>query len=176
MYTTSLVSIIGRFLGLSLLGVICLSFSGVILGLLFPFAIGYGAYALYRYYARGERPQIRQQIVEPARHVAGAAYHGSRKVTGGLFGLIGKAIRGVAWLVGSIIGGGWTLATETLGAAILGAALGVMIGMPTNSDRYLVFVGAGGGALLGLFNGIGSLRARHRMAELRKLELAVARA
>jgi hypothetical protein len=176
MNPTSLGHIIGRFLGLSLLGVVCLSFSGVILALLFPFAIGYGAYSLYRYYARGEKPQLRQQLVEPARHVGGAAYHGCRKVTAGLAGLVGKLFRGVGWLVGTVIGGGWTLATETLGAAILGAALGVMIGMPTQTDRYLVFVGAGGGALLGLVNGISSIRSRQRMAQLRKLEFAVARA
>src|SRR5262245_15060425 len=117
MQPATLPQIIGRFLGLSLLGLICLSFSGVILGLLVPFDIGYGTYAMYRYYARGEKPQLREQIVEPAKQVAGAAYNGSHKVTSGLFGLIGKAFRGVAWLAGSLIGGSWTLATETIGAA-----------------------------------------------------------
>ena len=172
----SVPALIGRFLGLSLLGVVCLSFSGVVLGLFVPFAIGYGVYAAYRYYRSGEKPQIQQHIVQPAKQIAGAAYQGSKKVTGGLFGLLGKGVKGVFWLVTSIIGGGWTLASEVAVGAVLGAALGVVIGMPTNTDKYLVFAGAGGGALLGLANGFGSIRSRHRMAQLRKLELAVARA
>ena len=94
----------------------------------------------------------------------------------GLLGFVGSIFKGAAWLVGTVIGGGWTLATEVLAGTILGAALGVMIGMPTHTDRYLVFVGAGGGALLGLANGFGSIRSRQRMARLRKMELAVARA
>lgn len=168
--------LIGRFLGLSLLGLVCLSFSGVLLGLFVPFVIGYGVYSVYRYYRSGEKPQVRQHIVEPAKKVAGVAYQGSKKVTGGLVGLIGGLFRGITWTLGTVIGGGWTLATEILVGTILGAALGVMIGMPTNTDKYLVFAGAGGGALLGLVNGFSSLRSRHRIAQLRKMELAVARA
>jgi len=176
MHPCSVGFIIGRFLGLSLLGVVVLSFSGVILGLLVPFLIGYGAFATYRYFARGEKPQVRQQVVDPARKVVGAAYDGGRNIAGGLFGLIGKTIGGMVWIAGAVVSGGWTLATEVLGATVLGAALGVVIGMPTHTDRYLVFVGAGGGALLGMINGVSSIRARRRMAELKRLELAVARA
>jgi hypothetical protein len=176
MHPASLGHIIGRFLGLSLLGVIALSMSGVVLGLLLPFLVGYGVYSVYRYYSRGEKPQIRQQIVEPAKRVAGAAYHGGKQVTGGLFGFVGKIIGGIVGLAATIVSGGWTLATEVFAATVLGAALGVVIGMPTHTDRYLVFVGAGGGALLGLFSAIGNMRSRQRMANLKKLELAVARA
>ncbi|HQR44078.1 MAG TPA: hypothetical protein PLX97_15390, partial [Gemmatales bacterium] len=164
-----------RFVGLSLLGVVCLSASGVVMGLALPFLVGYGVYAAWRYYRSGEKPQVQAHIVEPAKQVAQAAYQGSRKVSGGLFSFIGKAIGGVFWLAGSIIGGGWTLASEVIAGTILGAALGVMIGMPTNTDRYLVFVGAGGGALLGLANAFGSFRSKQRMAQLKRLELAVAR-
>lgn len=168
--------LIGRFLGLSLLGLVCLSFSGVFIGLGVPFLIGYGVYAAYRYYRSGEKPQVKEQIVEPAKKIAGVAYQGSKKVTGGLLGLVGGLVRNVVWLTGTIIGGGWTLATEVIAGTIIGAALGVMIGIPTHTDKYLVFAGAGGGALLGLANGIGSIRSRQRMAQLRKMELAVARA
>lgn len=172
----SVPALIGRFLGLSLLGLVCLSFSGVVLGLFIPFAIGYGVYAAWRYYRTGEKPQLQQNIVQPAKQVAGAAYQGSCKVTGGLFCFLGNAMKGVIWLVTTIIGGGWTLASEVIAGAVLGAALGVVIGMPTQTDKYLVFAGAGGGALLGLANAFGNIRSRHRMAQLRKLELAVARA
>lgn len=168
--------IIGRFFGLSLLGLVCISFSGVFLGLALPFLVGYGVFAVFRYFRSGEKPQLKQQLVEPAKKVAGAAYVGSRKVTGGILGLVGGALRGTMWLVGTIIGGGWTLASEVTAGAILGAALGVLIGIPTHTDKYLVFAGAGGGALLGLANGFGSIRARNRMAQLRKMELAVAKA
>jgi hypothetical protein len=168
--------IVGRFLGLSLLGVVMLSLSGVIAGLLLPFLIGYGVYVTYRYFARGEAPKVKEQIVEPAKKVAGVAYQGSKQVTGGLFGLLRGITRGFFWLLTTIIGGGWTLASEVLAGCILGAALGVVIGWPTETDRYLVFAGAGGGALLGLFNAIGSIRSKQRMAQLRKLELAVAKA
>jgi hypothetical protein len=171
----SLFVLITRFVGLSLLGVVCLSASGVILGLALPFLVGYGVYTTYRYYRTGEKPQVKAQIVEPAKQVAQAAYQGSRKVSGGLFSLLGRAIGGVFWLAGSIVGGGWTVATEVIAGTILGAALGVVIGMPTHTDKYLVFVGAGGGALLGLANAIGSFRTQHRMAQLKKLEVAVAR-
>lgn len=172
----SVPALIGRFLGLSLLGVVCLSFSGVLIGLFVPFIIGYGVYSAYRYYRSGEKPQVQQQIVEPAKKVVNVAYQGSRKVTGGLLGFVGSIFKGAGWLVGTLIGGGWTLASEVIVGTILGAALGVMIGMPTQTDRYLVFVGAGGGALLGLANGFGSIRSRQRLAKLRKMELAVARA
>ena len=171
----SLFVLITRFVGLSLLGVVCLSASGVVLGLALPFLVGYGVYASYRYYRTGEKPQVNAQIVEPAKQVAQAAYQGSRKVSGGLFHLLGKAVGGVFWLAGSLVGGGWTVATEVIAGTILGAALGVVIGMPTHTDRYLVFVGAGGGALLGLANAFSSFRSQHRMAQLKKLELAVAR-
>ncbi len=172
----SVMMLITRFLGLSLLGFVALSFSGVLLGLFVPFMIGYGVFAGYRYYRSGEKPQVKQHIVEPAKQVVGAAYQGSKKVTGGLIGLVGKLLRGTAWTVATIIGGGWTLATEVLAGTILGAALGVVIGMPTQTDKYLVFAGAAGGALLGLANGFGSIRSRQRMAQLRKMELVVARA
>ncbi len=174
--TSSIGSIIGRFLGLSLLGVVALSFGGVIAGLFFPFLVGYGVYAVYRYFTKGETPKVKEQIIEPAKKVAGVAYHGSKKVSGGLMGLIGGAFRGVFWLITTVIGGGWSLATEVISGTILGAALGVMIGIPTNTDRYLVFAGAGGGALLGLFNAIGNIRSKQRMAQLKKMELAVAKA
>lgn len=174
--TASVPMLIGRFLGLSLLGLVCISFSGVILGLALPFLVGYGVFAVYRYYRSGEKPQVKQQIVEPAKKIAGVAYQGSKKVTGGILGMVGGVLRGVTWLVATVIGGGWTLASEVIAGSILGAALGVMIGIPTQTDRYLVFAGAGGGALLGLANGIGSIRSRQRMAQLRKMELAVARA
>lgn len=172
----SVPQLIARFLGLSLLGFVALSFSGVLLGLFVPFMIGYGVFATYRYYRSGEKPQVKEHIVEPAKQVVGAAYQGSKKVTGGLLSVIGGIFRGTAWMVGTIIAGGWTLATEVLAGSILGAALGVVIGMPTHTDRYLVFAGAAGGALLGLANGFGSIRSRQRMAQLRKMELAVARA
>jgi hypothetical protein len=168
--------IIGRFLGLSLLGVICLSLSGVIAGLLLPFLIGYGVFVTYRYFTRGETPKVKEQIVEPAKMVAGAAYQGSKQVTGGILGLLRGITRGIFWLITTVIGGGWTFGTEILAGSILGAALGVMIGLPTNTDRFLVFAGAGGGALLGLVNAIGSVRSKQRMAQLKKLELAVAKA
>ncbi len=172
----SVYMLIGRFLGLSLLGVVCLSFSGVVLGLFLPFLVGYGVFAAYRYYRSGEKPQVKEQIIEPARKVAAVAYKGSRKVTGGFFGLIGKVLGGIGWLTGSVIGGGFTLASEVIAGTIMGAALGVLIGMPTHTDKYLVFVGAGGGAFLGLLNAFGSFRANRRMAQLKKMELAVARA
>src|SRR5437773_2341533 len=104
--------IIGRFLGLSLLGVVALSLSGVAVGLLVPFLVGYGVYVTYRYFTKGETPKVKEQIVEPAKQVAGAAYQGSQKVAGGLFGLLRATTRGIFWLIGTIIGGGWTLATE----------------------------------------------------------------
>lgn len=172
----SVMMLITRFLGLSLLGFVALSFSGVLLGLFVPFMIGYGVFAGYRYYRSGEKPQVKEQIINPAKQVVGAAYEGSKKVSCGLVCLIGKVLRGTAWTAGTIIGGGWTLATEVLAGTILGAALGVVIGMPTQTDKYLVFAGAAGGALLGLANGFGSIRSRQRMAQLRKMELAVARA
>jgi hypothetical protein len=172
----SVYALIGRFLGLSLLGVVCLSFSGVVVGLFLPFLIGYGVFAAYRYYRSGEKPQVKEHIIEPARKVAEVAYKGSRKVTGGLFGLIGKVFGGLGWLVSSVIGGGLTLASEVIAGTIMGAALGVMIGMPTHTDKYLVFVGAGGGAFLGLLNALGTFSANRRMAKLKKMELAIARA
>src|SRR5215471_20453934 len=138
MNNTSPGFIIGRFLGLSLLGLVCLSLSGVAVGLLLPFLVGYGVYVTYRYFTKGEAPKVREQIVEPAKKVAGAAYQGSQKVTGGLLGFFGMITRSVFWLITTIIGGGWTLATEVLGGTIMGAALGVVIGLPTNTDRYLV--------------------------------------
>lgn len=172
----SVFQLISRFLGLSLLGFVALSFSGVLLGLFVPFMIGYGVFAVYRYYRSGEKPQVKEHIVEPAKQVVGAAYQGSKKVTGGLLSLIGGLLRGIAWTVGTVVGGGWTLATEVLAGTILGAALGVVIGMPTQTDKYLVFAGAAGGALLGLANGFGAIATRRRMAQLRKMELVVARA
>ena len=172
----SVPQLIARFLGLSLLGTVALSFSGVLLGLFIPFMIGYGVFAIYRYYRSGEKPQVKQHIVEPAKQVVGAAYQGSKKVSYGLISFLGSIVRGTAWIVATVIGGGWTLATEVIAGTILGAALGVVIGMPTHTDRYLVFAGAAGGALLGLANGFGSIRSRQRMAQLRKMELAVARA
>lgn len=172
----SVFALIGRFLGLSLLGIVCLSFSGVVLGLFLPFLIGYGVFATYRYYRSGEKPQLQQQILQPAKQVAGAAYQGSRKVGCGLICFVGKVFRGLGWTVATIIGGGWTLASEVIAGTILGAALGVVIGMPTHTDKFLVFVGAGGGALLGLANAFGNFRSKQRMAQLRKMEVAVARA
>ncbi|HMO36039.1 MAG TPA: hypothetical protein PKA06_08350 [Gemmatales bacterium] len=178
----SIFVLIGRFLGLSLLGFVFLSFSGVLLGLFLPFAVGYGVYTLYRYYRTGEAPPLQQQVVEPARQVAtvacksGCGYLGSFfRALGSLFSFTGRMIAGVFSFTATLLGGSFTLLSEVIAGTILGAALGVLIGMPTQTDRYLVFVGAGGGALLGLFNAFGSFRANRRLAQLKKLELAVAR-
>jgi hypothetical protein len=168
-------SFIARFFGLSLLGLVCLSLGGLVAALLLPFLVGYGVYALYRYFAKGQTPQVKEEIVVPVKKVAEVTYQGSHQVAGGLMSVLRVVTRSAAWLISTIIGGGWMMATEILGGAILGAALGVMIGLPTNTDRFLVMAGAGGGALLGMLNGIGTIRSRRRMAQLKKLELAVAR-
>ena len=163
MHTYTVAGLVGRVLGLALLGTVVVSMAGVFATVLALSLVGYAVYAVYRFAFHGEWPRPRANLAVPAQRLAG----GVRKVGGAVVGGLRRGTYAVVSRVSGAVGGLWLLGAETVGGAVLGAALGVLIGLPTGTDRILVGIGAAGGAVVGVWNGLGALRAR-RLAAARQ--------
>ena len=142
--------IIRKTLALSLLGFLFVALSGPIFTVAGFAALGYVIYRGFRFVAFGERPPEGKAVGATVKAIFTKAFALVKWPAMMLWRAIsgaGKLATGSIWLT-------WVVSSEVLTSAILGAALGVLIGVPTGWDRVTVALGGGLGALLGLWNGI----------------------
>lgn len=142
--------IIRKTLALGLLGFLFVALSGPIFTVAGFAAIGYVIYRGFRFVAFGERPPEGKAVGTTVKSIFAKAFEIVKLpavlLWRGVSGA-GKLATGSVWLT-------WVVASEVLTSAILGAALGVLIGLPTGWDRVTVALGGGLGALMGLWNGV----------------------
>lgn len=152
--------VVRRGLALGLLGVLIITLAGpaaVVAGFA---VVGYVGYRAFRFLWFGEKPPEWSKVVAVGQTVFTGLFRvirwPVRKLWGGTVFL--------ARLAGGTLGLAWGVTGETLSGALLGAAAGVAVGWPTNMDHLLVGLGAGGGALTGLWIGIENFRRSRSLA------------
>lgn len=174
--------------GLIILGTIGLTMWSVVAAITMPLLMGYLIYAFFRFFSRGEIPNIPPTVVRPVKGVyhsfKGVVAPAVQRVWGGLgwvIAMITWPIRKLGYLalktVQHALGGGWVMAKEGIGGGILGAALGVVLisTMPTIAkevpESIFVMIGGAGGMALGVMNGLGVYLAQRRAENFRRMKL-----
>jgi hypothetical protein len=152
--------VVRRGIALAILGILLVAFAGpaaVVAGFA---ALGYVAYRGFRFLWFGEKPPEWGRVAE----IGGSVFRGLWTVVSWPAARLWAGVKGIGGFASSAIGGVWSLTGETLGGALLGAALGVAVGWPLGLDHFLVALGAGGGALVGLWIGVENIRRARNLA------------
>lgn len=142
--------LIGRGLSYALIGFLVVTLAGPVLTLAALALLGLIVYRIYRYLVHGDHLFDGQAIGSAAGTIFRNAWQGIRQPALGLWRGLTLAAQ---WSVASVRTT-WMIGRELLAGVIFGAAVGVLIGVPTGWDRITVALGGGVGALLGLWNGL----------------------
>ncbi len=152
--------IVRRGLALALLGFLLITFAGpaaVVAGFA---AVGFASYRGFRFLWFGEKPPEMAKVFGVAKTVFSGLFSVVRWPAQRLW----AAAKGVTGFALGTVGTLLSLGGEGISGAILGAGIGVMIGWPLHMDHLLVGLGAGGGALVGLWVGFENFRRGRQLA------------
>lgn len=146
--------VVCRVLGCALLGFVAISTAGIIIPVVTFAAVGYGIYGLFAYLWSGKWPQGWEKIPAFAKGAARTTWHVLSWPVMKLGQFVSYLVTGVFKISWGTVKLTWTTSTEILADAILGAAFGVLIGLPMGMDKVTVATGAAVGGLVGLFSGL----------------------
>lgn len=162
--------LIRRVLALTLLGFLVITLSGP-LAVLIGFAlVGWIVYSIYLMLVHQKAPASLRPV-----------FHGIRQATAKVFRLVRwpvaklwQGARGVTGITMGTLQAVYSIGCETMSGAILGAALGVLVGVPMSLDHFSVATGGVGGALFGFYLGWQHRRTQKRLqAKQKELEASL---
>ena len=146
--------VVCKVLGCALLGFVAISTAGIVIPVVTFAAVGYGIYGLFIFLWTGTWPQGWEKIPAFAKTAASKTWQVLSWPVMKLAQFTSYLVTGVFKISWGTVKFGWTAGTEILCDAILGAALGVLIGIPMKMDKVTVITGAVVGGLIGLGSGI----------------------
>lgn len=156
--------LIRRVLALSLIGFLVVTFSGP-LAVLIGFAfVGWVVYSLYLMIFKQQPPASLAPFFHWTRRVTVRAFRVIRWPVVKLW----QGARGITGLTLGTLQSVYTVGCEAVSGGVLGAALGVVVGVPTQWDHVSVAAGGVAGALLGLYLGLQHLRTQRRLQAKQK--------
>jgi hypothetical protein len=167
-------STLRKIIGFAILGFLTITLSGPILALAGVALVGLAIYGVLKFLLTGHWPSefaaLRMGLFNVVRNFFRLILW-PINATVGRVGRLGWGV--VAWTARRI----WDLGAisgEAVAGAVIGAALGVVVGMPTQWDHITVGAGAGVGALLGVWTGIANVWTARRRRQPMMLAAAPA--
>lgn len=143
-----------RVLGLALLGFVAVTTAGVVIPVLTFAAMGYGIYSVFAYIWSGKWPEGWRRLPGFMKTTAQRTWTIISWPVAKAFQVSRYLVCNVFRLSRSSIKLAWSVSTETISDTILGAAVGVLISIPMQSDHTPVIAGAVMGGVIGLWSGL----------------------
>lgn len=143
-----------RVLGLALLGFVAVTTAGVVIPVLTFAAAGYGIYSVFVFVWSGKWPEGWQRLPSLMKTTVQRTWQIISWPATKLFLLVRYLATNVFRVSWGTVKLAWMVTTETLADAILGAAAGVLISIPMQTDHTPVVAGAVMGGVIGFWCGL----------------------